>query len=112
MTVTYFEPIAPAYYENSTMLEVEYRGFKIRKQLELNLYSILVPEGKQIHRSLDGAFTRMELLKSNIDQFISDHGTYHAALTDIPGPKPRRGRPKKAKTPIEALLEPNNEDNN
>ena len=112
MAVTYFEPIAPAYYEIQTQLEVPYRDFKIRKQMELNLYSIRVPEGKQIHRSLDGSFTKLELLQSNIDRFIAEHGTYHAAFTDIPDPKPKRGRPKKAKTPIEELLETSDEENN
>ena len=104
MPITYFEDIAPA-YGPPNKLTVEYRGLQILKEVEVNLYSVIVPEGKAIHRSLEGHFTKLDLLKSNIDQFIAEHGTYHTAFTDLPPSKRGRGRPSKARTPIEELVE-------
>jgi hypothetical protein len=110
MAISYFEPWSPAYLP-SNELETEYRGFKIRKRIELNLYSIISPEGKQIHKSLDGDFTKMEILKAQVDQFLTEHGTIHAAFSDIPETKRKRGRPPKERTPIEELVAQSEEDN-
>jgi len=103
MAVTYFEPYRPA-YEPQGELTVDYRDFQIRKQIEVNLYFIIVPEGKILHKSLDGSFTKLDLVRSQIDHFLEEYGTIHSAFTDIPNPKPKRGRPKKVRTPIEELV--------
>jgi hypothetical protein len=103
MPISYFEPWLPA-YQPSSELETEYKGFKIRKRIELNLYCIVCPEGKELHKSLAGDFTKMELLKGQIDRFLVEHGTIHAALADLPIPKRGRGRPQKWRTPIEELV--------
>ena len=102
-TNSYSEPWKPAYEEMPSRLEGEYRDFKIHKQMELNLYSIVAPDGKKIHPSLDGAYTKMELLKGQIDKFLSEYGTIHAAFTDIDPPRRGRGRPHKNRTPLEQL---------
>lgn len=103
MAISYFEPWSPA-YQPSSELETEYKGFKIRKRIELNLYSIICPEGKELHKSLAGDFTKMEILKTQVDQFLAEHGTIHAAFSDISETKRKRGRPPKERTPIEELV--------
>jgi len=103
MPISYFEPWTPA-YQPSSELQTEYKGFKIRKRIELNLYCIICPEGKELHKSLEGDFTKMELLVGQIDRFLEEHGTIHAAFADLPEPKRGRGRPQKKKTPIEELV--------
>jgi hypothetical protein len=104
MAINYFEPYVPAYVPAND-LTVEYRGFQIRKQIEVNLYLIVVPEGKILHKSLDGSFTKLDLIKSQVDIFLKEHGTHHVAFTDLPDPKPKRGRPKLKRTAIEALAD-------
>ena len=99
----YSEPWSPA-YQPSSELEIEYKGFRVRKRIEMNLYCIICPVGKGLHKSLEGDFTKMELLKSQIDRFIEEHGTIHAAFSDLPEPKRGRGRPPKMRTPIEELV--------
>jgi hypothetical protein len=103
MPISYFEPWSPA-YQPSSELETEYKGFKIRKRIELNLYCIICPDGKELHKSLEGDYTKMELLKGQIDRFLEEHGTIHAAFIDMPEPKRGRGRPKRIMTLIEELV--------
>jgi hypothetical protein len=109
MPIAYFEEYKPAYAAGE--LEVSYKNFRIRKKPEMNLYSIIIPEGKELHKSLAGEWTKLELIKSVIDQFLTEHGTIYAAFSDLPEPKRGRGRPKKVSTPIEELLKTSDEDN-
>jgi hypothetical protein len=103
MPISYFEPWSPA-YQPSSELETEYEGFKIRKRIELNLYCIVCPDGKELHKSLEGDFTKLELLKAQIDRFLEEHGTIHAAFSDLTTPKRGRGRPPIKRKPIEELV--------
>jgi hypothetical protein len=86
----YAEPYQPFYMP--TELQVDYRGFKILKRPEFNLYSIVVSQGKKIHKTLEGDYTKLELIRSQIDKFLEKNRTSDAAFTDA---APKRGRPKK-----------------
>lgn len=61
----------PAY--TAPNLSVEYRGFKIVKDRDYGIFSIHPPLGKTLHRMLHGGFTKMQLAKMQIDEFLKTH---------------------------------------
>jgi hypothetical protein len=93
MTVhVYFEPDLRELPKKQ--LEISYRGFSIRKTPEHTLYNIVAPNGKRLHKSLDGSFTGIEVCERHIDSFLGQYSAADAFLE--PEPKPRgRGQPRK-----------------
>ena len=76
-----------------------YRDFKIRKTPGYPLYSIVPPEGKVMHRELEGEFSHQRMLEQKIDVFLGAHETRDDAFIDAEPPKPKRGRPPKSAFP-------------
>ena len=93
----YSELIPDEYYgshpNKDEQLKTEYKGFQITKRNQYNLFSIVVPTGKQLNSMLAGEFSKMEILKTAVDKYIAKYGDL-PAFTDIEA-KRGRGRPKK-----------------
>ncbi len=89
----YEEPTPPTKnYDTPSKLEVLHKNFVIQKDPGYTLYYIVPPAGKEMHPALKGYFTKIELLKSMLDTFISEHG-FEAAFVPLPVEKRRVGRP-------------------
>jgi hypothetical protein len=92
--ITYYE--RPGWEEPKNQLEFDYRGFTVRKTLGYQLYSIIPPAGKVMHKELEGEFSHMRILEEKVDLFLAKHETPEAAFVDAEPPKPKRGRPPKS----------------
>jgi hypothetical protein len=77
----------------SDQLQLEYRGFKITKRPGYELYSIVAPSGKLMHKQLEGDFSNQRILRDQIDGFLANHETIEDAFILPEPPKPKRGRP-------------------
>ncbi len=96
-TNVYMQPIEPELQGSfpKKQFEITYRDFLITKRNDFPLYRILPPGDKLLHRTIDGEFSKIELLKSQIDKFLDHDGqTVGQGYLDRPPPKPRGpGRP-------------------
>jgi hypothetical protein len=79
-------------------LEFSYRDFKISKRPAYQLYFIVPPKGKVIHKELEGDFSNQRILEQRIDVFLANHPSIDDAYVDAEPPKPKKGRPPKNKT--------------
>jgi hypothetical protein len=76
---------------------VLYKGYTIERYPPYFLYRIKPPEGFSPPRMLSGAFTQIERLRTEIDNFFKfyPHETAESSWVENAPPKPKRGRPKK-----------------
>ena len=91
MTIFYSEQ--PVWAEPLHQLEYQYKGFTVRKSKGFQLYYIVPPTGKILHRELEGEYTRRATLEISIDGFLKRHGSIDEAYIDPEPPAPKRGRP-------------------
>jgi hypothetical protein len=91
--------------EAPSQLEFDHRGFKVRKSVGFQLYSIVPPGGKVMVRELEGDFSHVRILEEKIDTFLKNHeGKVEAAFIDPEPPKPKRGRPPKNTQTMEETI--------
>lgn len=79
-------------------LEVEYNGFKITKDKDYGIFYIMAPLGKALDSMLQGGFTKMQLAKQHIDEFLKDHPMAGDAFEHKEAPPSHVGRPTKEET--------------
>lgn len=97
MPIYYQEEYKPIndYSKPADTLSFEYRGFRIEKLKEHTLYQIVSKEGMSLAPMLRGSFTRVEIVKRQIDEWFKDQTpetSSEAAFITIPL-EVKRGRP-------------------
>jgi hypothetical protein len=90
--VFYYNDAPDIKLQPSNQLQIEYRGFAIRKAPGYDHYGIVPPQGKQTCQQLEGDFTGRRIIENHIDTFLKEH-TVEEAFVVPETPKPKRGRP-------------------
>jgi hypothetical protein len=83
----YYEKVhdpRPLYFDD---FKIDYRGFTVGKDHNHQLYFIDCPEGKALPPELSGRFTKMSLLETAVDTWLSRHEKGQAELPNPPPPK-------------------------
>src|SRR3984957_20515067 len=76
--------------------KIAHHGFEIQRIPPNFLYRIKTPAGKSLTRALDSWFTAIELVKKQIDTYLSLNPCANSENCWIEPPKKRgRGRPRK-----------------
>ena len=78
MPYNYYYTEDPAPSIKTENLQIEHRGFMITMDHQYCLYSIHSPIGTELDRRLEGSFTKVELAKSVIDEYLKDHNLSEA----------------------------------
>lgn len=73
MPYNYFYVSDPQPSHQTDNLQVEHREFTITMDREFCLYAINAPIGAELDKPLQGKFTKIELAKSAIDEYLKDH---------------------------------------
>jgi hypothetical protein len=101
--ILFYEP--PAFTFSLPEQPEPYRGFPIQRLGPYFLYEIIKLEGYMLPARIDGSFTKLELLHTEIDKYLEDNPNATADNSYIPANLKRHvGRPAKL-PPAHVLLE-------
>lgn len=110
----YYEPIEPELSGShpKTKITITYKGFDIESVPPFHLYRVAPREGYDLVRRLEGQFTKLDGIKTAIDNYFLDatEATVDSAYVAQPVTKQKVGRPKKSRAvPVPTVPDEPNE---